>query len=143
MPVMRTFLLSRPFWLRAILGGFVAVNCIMFARRVMHDGATVLRPGYQDAVTASDEDFRRVLPHLPTHGRIGYLKPGFERANSDDLAQFFQAQYSLAPLVLVTGTQPEFVVAVAREDKGLPEIPDGFERVQVFSAELALYRRVR
>jgi hypothetical protein len=82
-----------------------------------------------------------MLPHLPPRGVIGYLKPDYQWSNAADLGEFYRAQYALAPRLVVLGTKPDLVVAVARAD--MPPVPDGFVIETVFSGRVALYRRVR
>src|SRR5690606_19997561 len=77
-----------------------------------------------DPVTVVDSTFARMLPHLPPRGVIGYLKPDYEWSNAGDLAELYRAQYALAPRILILGTEPDFVVAVARAD--MPPVPEGF-----------------
>lgn len=132
---------GRAVWRHSLLWAFVAINALMLARRSALEWPGANRSATRDAVTASDDAFRRMLPHLPPHGQIGYLKMDFSRANAADLAAFFHAQYSLAPRVLVAGTDPDVVVAVAHGRSELPDVPAGFEQVQRFSNRLALYRR--
>ena len=127
--------------LHLLLAAFVAMNAAVVARGIALALPAAMRSATSDAVTASDEAFRRMLPHLPPSGPVGWVNPAGSRANAADLAAFFHAQYSLAPRVLVEGTQPDVVVAVASDRGGLPDVPEGFERVQVFSGRLALYRR--
>ena len=128
----------RGWWLRIVLAAFVAANGLSLARRVrgyLHARHVV------DSVTSTDTAFARMLAHLPARGRIGYLKPDYERSNAADLGEFFRTQYALAPRILITGTEPDFVVAVARAD--MPPVPDGFVVETAFSGRVALYRRVR
>lgn len=132
---------SRTFWLRAVLTCFVLLNVVVFAVRGRIEVRILRAPSYTEPVTAIDEAFVRALPHLPPHGPVGYLKPDFSRANASDLAGFYQAQYAVAPRIVVEGAQPDVVIAVARDGDGFPEVPDGFERYQTFSGRLALYRR--
>jgi hypothetical protein len=138
---MRGLLRHSTVWRQSLLWAFVAINAVMLVRRSALEWPGAGGPATRDAVTASDDAFRRMLPHLPPHGRIGYLKTDFSRANAADLEAFFHAQYSLAPRVLVYGTAPDIVVAVAHGRSELPDVPAGFEQVQRFSNRLALYRR--
>lgn len=134
---------SRTFWLHAVLTCFVLLNVVVFAFRSRIEVRILRAPAYREPVTAIDQAFVRALPYLPPHGQVGYLKPDFSRANAGDLAGFYQAQYAVAPRIVVEGTQPDVVIAVARDGDGLPDVPDGFERYQTFSGRLALYRRIR
>lgn len=140
----RTALLrSRSFWLRVVLACFVLLNGVVFAFRARIEVRILSAPNYRDPVSTLDEAFVRALPHLPPHGQVGYLKPDFSRANAGDLAGFYQAQYAVAPRIVVEGALPDVVIAVAREGDGLPEVPHGFEHYQTLSGRLALYRRTR
>jgi hypothetical protein len=134
---------SRTLWLRVVLGVFVLLNCRVFAIMIRTELSGLRSPTYQDAQTATELAFAPVLPYLPMGGPVGYLKPGFDRANAADLEELYRAQYALAPRILVTGTPSEFVIAIAREGVGLPEVPEGFARQRVFGPTLALYRRVK
>jgi hypothetical protein len=138
-----TFFRSRSFWLRAVLASFVLLSSLVFAVRGRNEVRILRTPNYKEPVTAVDQAFVRALPHLPPHGHVGYLKPGFSWANAGDLAAFYQAQYAIAPRVVVAGTQPDVVIAVARDADGLPEVPEGFEAYQTLDGRLALYRRIR
>jgi hypothetical protein len=132
---------SRTFWLRVVLGVFVLINCRYFARHIRSENAA--RRSGPDAVTAADQAFRRALPFLPERGWVGYVKTDFTKANGADMAAFFQAQYAVAPRVLVEGTTPDLVIAAARGHGELPAIPEGFVLEQTFTGRLALLRRVK
>lgn len=134
---------SRSFWSHAALWGFVALNCLIFAVRSRNEIRVLRVPNYQDALTSADRALGPLGPHLPPHGWVGYLTPDFDWGNSEHLAGLYRAQYALAPRIVVVGTQPDFVVAVAREGRGLPGIPDGFALHRSASSTVAVYRRVR
>ena len=132
------FLRSRAFWLRAILAGLVVSNACVFVESIQ---VHVRTRQVVDSVTVVDSTLARMLPHLPPRGAIGYLKPEYEPSNAADLRDFVRAQYALAPRILVPGSAPDFVVAVARSE--MPPVPDGFVVDTAFSGRVALYRRAR
>lgn len=140
---MMRLLRSSAFWLRLVLGGFVVLNVLLLARWIQLEGRALRSSRGPDSVSGVDQAFIRVLPLLPQHGTVGYLKPDYERANAAHLAAFFRTQYALAPRVLVIGTQPDVVIAVAHDRGELPDVPDGFAMETAFDGKLALYRRVR
>jgi hypothetical protein len=125
--------------MRLVLSAFVLFNCASFARRVSYD----LNLRGRDDVTLADDAFRRMLPFLPERGTVGYLKSDFTRSNAADLAAFFQAQFAIAPRILVNGTDADFVIAATRGGGDLPTAPPGFVLEQTFTGRLALLRRVR
>lgn len=138
-----TRLRSRTFWLHVVLWGFVSLNGLVFAARSRNEIRVLRVPTYEDALTSADRALGPLGPHLPAHGWVGYLTPGFDWGSAEHLAGLYRAQYALAPRVVVVGTQPDFVVAVAGGGQDLPEIPDGFVLHQSASATVAVYRRVR
>ena len=132
------FLRSRTFWVRAILAGLVASNAYVLVESIQVHLRT---RQVVDPVTVVDSTLARMLDHLPPRGVIGYLKSEYDSSNAADLREFVRVQYALAPRILVPGTEPDFVVAVARAE--MPPVPDGFVVETAFSGRVALYRRAR
>ncbi len=121
------------------LTAFVALGALLLIRRISFQ--LHLDPRADGASTA-DRIFAAVAPLLPATGRVGYLKTGFLRSNAADLAAFFQAQYALAPRILVEGTAPDVVIAVARDGGQPPPVPVGFASERTVAGGIAVFRRI-
>lgn len=103
----------------------------------------------QDEISANDRRFEDMRTALPEAGVVGYVgDPEVEAytlgARNDRALQFFRryllAQYALAPLVVVEGTEPDFVVGNF-EPGADRSAPPGFRLVRDFGDGLVLYRR--
>jgi hypothetical protein len=124
---------------RLLLTAFVALGALLLIRRISYQAR---QDPPDDGAPAADRVFAPVLPLLPAAGQVGYLKTGFRRSNAADLAAFFQAQYALAPRILIAGTAPDVVVAVAGSG-GLPPVPAGFVSEGTAAGGIAVFRRVK
>lgn len=103
----------------------------------------------QDEISANDlrfDDLRRVLPKA---GIVGYVGDPHVEAytlgeRNDTALQFFRryllAQYALAPVVVVEGTEPDLVVGNFEPDAVRPA-PPGFRLLRDFGNGVVLYRR--
>jgi hypothetical protein len=121
------------------LTAFVALGAVLLLRRISFQ---LHQDPRADGASTADRVFSAVVPLLPAAGRVGYLETGFLRSNAADLAAFFQAQYALAPRILVAGTAPDVVIAVARKGGPLPSVPAGFVSEGTFAGDIALFRRI-
>jgi hypothetical protein len=130
----------RRFAARLGFTAFVALNAVFLIRRI---SLQLRQPPRLDGASAADRMLSAVLPFLPVGGQVGYLKADFLRSNAADLAAFFQAQYAVAPRILVAGTAPDFVIAVARDGRSLPAVPVGFITEHAFGGGVALFRRIK
>lgn len=66
---------------------------------------------------------------LPTRGVIGYIfqngtPPDFILDSMDDQEEYFLTQYTLAPLIVVRGTSPQWVIGNFSEKSPLSKIQD-------------------
>lgn len=103
----------------------------------------------QDEISENDRRFEGMRAELPTTGRVGYLGDPIvggdtARERNDTALRFFRryllAQYTLAPVLLVEGTEPELLVG--NFDPGaIRPAPPGFRLVRDFGDGLVLYRR--
>ena len=102
-----------------------------------------------DEISTYEHRFDRLRPALPPTGVIGYLghpdpgSPATTGAPSPALLHFRRyllAQYSLAPLLLVERTSPDFVIGNFEPGNEAPP-PTGFYRAGDFGDGLVLFRR--
>lgn len=103
----------------------------------------------QDEISANDRRFQDLRVALPDTGVVGYVGDpvvgDYTLGERNDTAlRFFRrhllAQYALAPVVVVEGTEPEFLVGNFEPDAVRPA-PPGFRLVRDFGEGLVLYRR--
>jgi hypothetical protein len=116
--------------------------------RWVHLAARPARAG-QDQISAYERRFDQLRLVLPSRGVVGYLghpEPtgsSSTEANAASLLHFRRyllAQYSLAPLLLIESTDPEFVVG--NFDPGaVPPAPAGFRVTGDFGDGVILFRR--
>lgn len=59
-----------------------------------------------DDIVQFDDRFSVLKDSMPTLGKVGYLRGG-----KPDLAAFFVAQYSLSPVFVLRGTEPDLIIA--------------------------------
>jgi hypothetical protein len=99
-----------------------------------------------DPLSGYDRWFGAMITHLPATGRVGYLPPADWPA-IEGVRDFYLAQYALAPRILVTGTDPSFVIVTpgtgVRADTAAtdPRLA-GFTLVGRFEEGLLLFRRL-
>jgi hypothetical protein len=122
---------------------------ISTARWVRRAAAWPSRPG-ADEISRYERRFDALRTALPAQGTVGYLG----HPNPDDpeppdgdspallhFRRYLLAQYSLAPLLLIESTDPEFVIG--NFDPGaVLKPPAGFQNVGEFGDGLVLFRRV-
>jgi hypothetical protein len=103
-------------------------------------------PG-QDEVSLYERRFQELRTVLPEGGVVGYqghpdlttALPGQGLAHLH-VRQFLLTQYALAPVLLIEGTEPEFVVG--NFDPGaVPLPPQGLRVVRDFGNGVVLFRR--
>lgn len=88
------------------------VPALFAALAIVVAAISVWRPPLleHDVVLQLDREFRQLLPHLPRTGAVGYLDPPEGSEVVDEQRLFYAVQFSLAPLAIVRGQEPEFVV---------------------------------
>ena len=96
----------------------------------------------QDDISTYQRRLEVLRPALPARGVVGYL--GDPDPAGPGALQHFQryllAQYSLAPLLLIESTEPEFVVGNFYRG-ATPAPPPGFRVVRDVGDGLILFRR--
>jgi hypothetical protein len=130
---------------------------IAFLVLLLYVGASVLRclsratesapsPGL-DEISAYEHRFQELRTVLPQSGVVGYwghpelttALPGQGLAHLH-FQRFLLTQYALAPVLLIEGTEPEFVVG--NFDPGaVPPSPQGLRLVRDFGNGVVLFRR--
>ena len=102
-----------------------------------------------DGISAYERRFNELRPLLPDSGVVGYLgdpeptDPSSTEATAAALLYFRRyllAQYSLAPLLLIKSTEPEFVVGNF-EAGAIHPTPTGFRVMRDFGDGVVLFRR--
>ena len=99
------------------------------------------RPG-QDEISVYQRRMEVLRPALPDSGVVGYL--GDPEPTGTGALQHFRryllAQYSLAPLLVLEDTEPEFVVGNFYPGR-TPAPPPGFRVARDFGDGLMLFQR--
>ena len=96
----------------------------------------------QDEISVYQRRMEVLRPVLPAHGVVGYVGDP-DPAGSGALQHFRRyllAQYSLAPVLLIESTEPEFVVGNFYRG-ATPAPPPGFRVVRDFGDGLILFQR--
>ena len=114
-------------------------------------GTAGSRRSAPDEISVYERRFRDLRAALPARGLVGYLgDPELAHATSREanaaallrFRRYLLAQYTLAPLLLVQSTRPEFVIGNFSDPAARPA-PAGFQVVRDFGDGVVLYRRVR
>lgn len=117
--------------------------------RWLHRGVQWSGRKAQDEISTYEHRFAELRKALPPHGVVGYLghpePTGINprEANAAALLHFRRyllAQYTLAPLLLIESTKPEFVVGNFDSGVGIPE-RTGLRLVRDYGGGLVLLRR--
>lgn len=118
------------------------------ARSLHRAAAWPGRPA-QDEISANDRRFEPLRSELPERGLVGYVgdpEPTGPTPHEADAAallhfrRYLLAQYALAPVILVEGTEPALVVGNFFPE-GPASPPDSLRRVADFGDGLVLWRR--
>jgi len=124
---------------------YAAVSSVHWARQAVGSHPRV----GTDEISVYERRFDRLRPALPRSGMVGYMghpdpaAPATREMPSPALLHFRRyllAQYTLAPLLLVENTSPEFVVGNF-EAGTEPAAPPGFMRVGAFGDGVILFQR--
>ena len=120
-----------------LLGGVLLAWCLVAALAALR----VTRAYSVDPVPQLDAEFRTFLFDIPAEGTIGYLEPasGF---TDDSVREHFAAQYSLAPRLVVTNINNEFLIVAhnAERPQGDPRL-EGFIPIASSPSGHRLFRR--
>ena len=125
---------------------YAGVSTIRWLHRGFQRSA---RPTAQDEISNYEQRFAELRKVLPAHGVVGYLghpEPRGSTPRDSNAAallhfrRYLLAQYTLAPLLLIESTEPEFVVGNFDRDAAIPE-PTGLRLVRDFGGGLVLLRR--
>jgi hypothetical protein len=117
--------------------------------RWLHRAAEWPATSSQDEISAYQHRFEELRSVLPTGNVVGYLGhpdptgPTPREANAAALLHFRRyllAQYSLAPVVLIESTEPEFVVGNFEPGTETPA-PAGMRVMRDFGDGVVLFRR--
>ena len=108
-------------WFR-VLGGAALAWSLVAALAALQ--AARVRP--HDRMTEQDAEFQAFEFHLPPAGAISYLEP-FNGLNDDGVRALLAAQYSLAPRVIVTTLDREFLIVTDGAER-----PGGDSRLEPF-----------
>jgi hypothetical protein len=122
---------------------YVGASVVRWLNRAAESAPT---PG-QDEISLYEHRFQELRTVLPERGIVGYqghpelttALPGQGLAHLH-FQRFLLTQYALAPVLLVEGTEPEFVVG--NFDPGaVPPLPQGLQLVRDFGNGVLLFRR--
>jgi hypothetical protein len=110
--------------------------------RWVHRAAERPARSQQDGISAYERRFDELRPVLPDSGAVGYLGDPGPTGPSAILhfRRYLLAQYSLAPVLLIESTEPEFVIGNF-EAGAIHRTPTGFRVVRHFCDGVMLFRR--
>jgi hypothetical protein len=137
-------------------GSFAAIACVLWAGYRAHIPAVIedtqllaLPHGEGDSMDRLDRQFQSLTLWLPARATVGYLQP----AAGEAYGGLYVAEYALAPRLVVSNTEPEFVIvppeAVGEGDRRsgalVSEDPRlrGFLLYRTFESGVRIFRRVR
>jgi hypothetical protein len=106
--------------------------CLMSSARLVRNAPSPLALRADDISAGSDQRFATLKAHLPSRGVIGYIG---ESGNSGT-ADYYLAQYALAPLVL--DHSPNHALVMASFPDSRPEIPGNLQLVNNFGSGVLL-----
>ncbi len=123
-------------WVR-VLGGVALAWSLIAALSALQ--AARVRP--HDRMAEQDAEFREFASYLPPLGAISYLEP-FNGLNDDATRALLAAQYSLAPRVIVSTLDRDFLIVTdgAERPGGDPRLAP-FVPVTRFPSGHRLFRR--
>ena len=109
LPASRDLLMHQPLKalsarLRVVILIFV-FGCLLSTARVLRDAPGFGRLSTQAVAKRSDQRFAAIKASLPTHGVVGYVGD-----SSEPVADYYLAQYALAPLVIDRSPNHSLVV---------------------------------
>jgi hypothetical protein len=111
---------------RTIIFAVFCLCCLLSSARLVKDAPTPGHFATSEIAVNSDQRFAALKAALPSHGVVGYIgEPG-----NSGLADYYLAQYALAPLVLDRSTNHPLVLG------SFPTSPPG----QAWSNTLHLQR---
>ena len=118
-----------------ILCAVLVACCLLSDARLIHDAWRLLSSSFGKAneVSArSDERFANIRKALPSRGVIGYIN-SHDRNVVDATADYYLAQYALAPLVLDRNSSHDFVIGNFPDTDSSPAtLPQGLHLVRDF-----------
>jgi hypothetical protein len=126
-----------------VLVMFSVVSAVELAVR---SGARLLRRTDLDRVTVQEQRLQTLTPRLSDQHVIGYVSEELSGGNFTNLSSmqdYFITQYSLAPTIVLVGTDHELLLGNFSEE--LEEIPEieGFSVIEDAGNGAALYARER
>ncbi len=111
------------------------VGCLLSSARLLYDAPSVHRRTADLVAQRSDLRFASLKAQLPSRGTVGYIGE-----SSDSVADYYLAQYALAPLVLDHSTNHPLVVG--NFPVSTPGFPEGdLQLVQDFGDGVLLLQR--
>jgi hypothetical protein len=123
--------------LRAAIGALVLVVCCLLstARLVMH-APTLGRPTAPDLISLrSDQRFARLKTLLPTRGVVGYV----DAPGNSNAANYYLAQYALAPLLVDYSPQHSLVVGNFPAKSLPPDLSPNLRLIKDFGNGVLLF----
>jgi hypothetical protein len=124
---------SRPPLSRLTIATLLFVlGCLLSTVRVLRDAP---RPGYpstDDIAKRSDQRFAALKAALPPRGVVGYIGD-----SSDPVADYYLAQYALAPLVI--DRSPNHPLVIANFLSARPSASDHLQLVTDFGNGVLLF----
>ncbi len=115
-------------WLAAAFLALIVLSGLSSARQMLRRGLELRQqPTGRDAVSEWQGRLAELKHDLPAEGQVGYVSerdvPGMEFGAVDQDEEFAMTQYALAPLVVVQGTDAQWIVGNFAE----PQTDEFFE----------------
>ncbi|HYM74975.1 MAG TPA: hypothetical protein VE377_03270 [Candidatus Dormibacteraeota bacterium] len=108
--------------------------CLLSSFWMVHDAPNPLHLGDDDVAARSDQRFTVMKSVLPSHGVVGYIgEPG-----NSGTADYYLAQYSLAPLVVDRSLNHPLVIANFPTSSA-SSLPQKLQLVRDFGNGVLLY----
>jgi len=121
-----------------VLGAIVLVWALASAATVWR-AAAVRGP---NRVTELEAEFRTLAAQVPASGTVGYLEPDEHADSPDNILEYYVAQYTFAPRLVVRRTDREFLIVPRNALRpGDDERLAGFEPVAGSTSGHRLYHR--
>jgi hypothetical protein len=110
------------------------VCCLLSSARLVHDAPNPRNPPGNIA-RRSDQRFAPLKTALPARGVVGYIgEPG-----TPAIADYYLAQYALAPLVIDHSTNHALVVGNFSPQSSLGALPPGLHLIRDFGDGVFLF----
>jgi hypothetical protein len=109
------------------------LSCLLSSFHLIHSSPNPRHISFDDIAARSDQPFAAVRTQLPNRGIIGYIG---ESGNSGT-ADYYLAQYALAPLVL--DRSPNHSLVIGSFPTSSPQFPENLHVIRDFGNGVMLF----